>query len=421
MIDVFYFNETKLEIDGYFTKAKYLIEGKERPDPTKPAMNSILKGCSSASDVLDKKSEFYVLLERYEIKEASNLDYYDFENQKYNIVDSKLIDELKKEYGEDVEKTLTLLNYVAIHRKERTANNFENIGYILLSGTHITLRISWNELLKDEGNVPLATNMFFLTNRFWFKLNKGFGGTDLPKSFDVISKSQMVLSRVLNDTVSEKYKKLKVLFNKGELTQEQAISRLIHYKESIKNPEDIHESNYQDALSLITEDSIEKYINDRDYEKTLRIKINDDYQAALEELSDKKIIVDQLEKSREQLIGERKHKIDLLKAQKAPLDNIISIKYRNNKIALLALLIIYYACYVVVHTKFPDMIATLASVILGAIPVILSCVFALIFEKKFNPLVLLEKRKERIILNVYTKFNFNIQLYNQLLNEFEDI
>lgn len=60
-----YFYDVKIEIEGFFTKAKHLVEGLERPNPKITAMVSIVNGCSKVSDVLGKKSDFYTLLKSY--------------------------------------------------------------------------------------------------------------------------------------------------------------------------------------------------------------------------------------------------------------------------------------------------------------------------------------------------------------------
>ena len=165
LIQLKYFKEVKNEIEDFFTKARYLIEGNEKPNPKVTAMISIVNGCSESSDILEKKTDFYSLLKTYNIYEDTYSDYFDPSNHKYNIVNGDILDKVSQEINMDAEIYLRFLNYISIHRREANTNNFENIGYILLSGNSITIKIAWNDLLKKEGDVPLATYMNFLTKK----------------------------------------------------------------------------------------------------------------------------------------------------------------------------------------------------------------------------------------------------------------
>lgn len=51
----------------------------------------------------------------------------------------------------------------------------------------------------EEDDIPFAKDIDFITNKFWFKLKKGFSNkSSLPKSFDVVTKAQIILSSQLN-------------------------------------------------------------------------------------------------------------------------------------------------------------------------------------------------------------------------------
>lgn len=82
-----YFKEVRDETESFFTKAQYIVEGKDRLNPRNTAMASIIEGCQTPSDVLSKKSDFYLLLKNKGIFESSKTNYYQQENHKYNIID----------------------------------------------------------------------------------------------------------------------------------------------------------------------------------------------------------------------------------------------------------------------------------------------------------------------------------------------
>lgn len=58
VIKLKYFAEVKTEIEGFFTKAKYLLEGNSKPNPSVTAMVTIINGCKSISDIQAKKQIF---------------------------------------------------------------------------------------------------------------------------------------------------------------------------------------------------------------------------------------------------------------------------------------------------------------------------------------------------------------------------
>lgn len=256
-----YFHEVFNEIERFFAKAEQIVEGKEKLDPSRTAMATICNGCHSGSDVQIKKAAFFDLLSRNNIKKDNYQDYFEPYNHEFNILDPNTIEIVSKSLGRsDVSEHIRFLNYINIHRKNATENNFENIGCILLSANHITQRVAWHKEIKTNGNVPLATNINFLTTKFWFKLNKGFGGNNYPKSFDILTKSQIVLSAQISDSVGTQYNQLQVRFKKKELTEDVAIATIANLRSQILKPEEIKDSNLDSVLTSISESNIERYI-----------------------------------------------------------------------------------------------------------------------------------------------------------------
>lgn len=236
-----YFSEVKNEIERFFKKAEFIINGEDTLNPSKTAMASIVNGCKTPSDIIEKKALFYDLLKTNGITEDTYTEYYSAKNHKFNIEDQSIIESLQSSIvtDYDIRENLKFLNYVNILRQGASDRNFENIGYILLSGNATTIQLAWHDLIKPNGNVPLATTLTFLTNKLWFKLGKGFGKNNYPKTFDIITKAQIVLSTQVNDSISYKYDSLQEKLKKGELNEKQALATIVELRRESKKPEDI--------------------------------------------------------------------------------------------------------------------------------------------------------------------------------------
>lgn len=261
-----YFSEVKNEIERFFKKAEFIINGNDTLNPSKTAMSSIVNGCNTPSDIIEKKALFYDLLKTNGITEDTYAEYYSAKNHAFNIEDQSIIDALQSSgiTDNDIKENFKFLNYVNIHRQGVSDRNFENIGYILLSGNAVTIQLAWHDLIKPNGNVPLATTLSFLTNKFWFRLGKGFGKNNYPKTFDIITKAQLVLSTQVNDSISDKYNSLQKKLEKGEFNEKQALATILELRRQAKKPEDIKGDDLTDILDTISESSIEKYVKEQE-------------------------------------------------------------------------------------------------------------------------------------------------------------
>lgn len=264
LIQLRYFEETKNEVDRFFSKAEGMVGKNEVLDPSKTAMVSIVKGCDSEADVVSKRIDFYNLLDLNLIrKEDSHDDYYsNTENYIFNIEDSSIVEIAKDRKLVGVDESLRLINKINIKRRGNSSCGFDNIKHILLSETYSTLALAKFPEIKNERDVPLASNLSFLTNKFWFKLNKGFGTGDYPKTFDVLTKAQLVLSSLVNNAVADKFEEFKRKSSNGELSKEQVIETIATLRQEVKKPEDIDADNIQDVLITISEKSIEKHLRE---------------------------------------------------------------------------------------------------------------------------------------------------------------
>ena len=318
LITLKYFPEIKEEVERFFKKAEHIVAGKDKANPSKTAMTTILDGCKSPAEIIEKKTRFYALLRSSGIYEDDYSSYYSEYNHRYNIVDQNLITELSERTGiEDVTTYLRYLNHINIHRKGVSDRGFDNIGYLLLSGTKNTLLIAWDEAIKPNGNVPLASNLSFLTNKFWFKLNKGFGKGDYPGTFDIVTKAQIILSTQLNDSVGDKFDELQIKFKNGTLTEKQAVASIAELRRQAKRPEDINEFDIDDVLKSIEESSIEDYLKEQEIFKNRAAKQEKENKRLKEHLEKIEKEKKQKEKKYQESLIEKETELERYKAKEA--------------------------------------------------------------------------------------------------------
>lgn len=421
LIKLKYFPEIKVEIEGFFTKARYLVEGNQKPNPNTTAMVSIVNGCKTPSDIVEKRSDFFLLLKGNGIQEDESQDYYNPSNFKYNVINQDILDKVSNEIGEDAEPYLKFLNYISIFRNQSSEANFENIGHILLTGNTTTLKVAWNELVKDTGSIPLATHLSFLTNKFWFKLNKGFGKRLLPKSFDVITKAQVVLSKVLNDSVGDKFQDLKTQFKEGKITEEQARARIINLRNQVRKPEDIKSDVIKDVLSVITEDSLDKFIQEQSFLKVKAEKQEEENLKLLLELETRKDVEIKYIEAKEQLLIEKNVLRDTLERQLIPIDNRVSKKYRNFKVCFGLLIFVYYSAVIssIAYFKWEQM--EQYTFIIGFTLALIPIGYILVNEQSLNLKQYLTNQKSRIQIKTYKEFDFDITHLNNIKAEINDL
>lgn len=433
LIKLLYFEDVESEIDRFFAKAEQIINGYETLDPSRAAMASICNGCKSPSDIIIKREEFFELLIENNIKKDDYEDYYTQHNHEYNITDTNTIEVLNKSIGRgDVTENMRFLNFINIHRQNDQNENFENIGAILLTGNTTTQRVAWHKSIKNNGNVPLATNINFLTTKFWFKLNRGFGGNDYPTSFGILTKSQMILSAQLNESVNIQYKKVQEKSNNNELSEKVAIASIASLRSQVIKPEEIEQYNLDSILDSISDQNIERYILEQELLKDeiekgslAKEKLENDLSSKDKQLIDTKenniILSDKINLAKTQLLKEKNISIAIIEDLKKPIDKDISNSYRNQKIILILFVFVGYAfSYYLIVTIGWDILEQWTW-IASTIPVLFYLLFLLIKEKTFNPLDILNARKNKIQTEKYNHYNIDTKLLIQLKIERDEL
>jgi len=257
------------------------------------------------SDIKAKKIRFELDLKQ------KGINHQEFTQSIYNytefvVEDENILTELKDESakkGRHFDENLcrqffrifTKINYF---RGGESKSKFEKIGHIFITGNRFALYLAHQSKVKFlEDDIPFAKDIDYITNKFWFKLKKGFSDKQgLPKSFDVITKAQLVLSSQLNQTIYQEYNKLQKQLKDGTLTKEEAIERSYELREKPNKPEDITADNIDISLDFL---NTESYFEDLSREKEKKETIFKEALLQNEELQKEIKRRDEIEKQKE--------------------------------------------------------------------------------------------------------------------------
>jgi hypothetical protein len=246
------------------------------------------------------------------IKIEEPINYY--ENIELNVESEETVSELnkiakenKKHFDADeCRHFLKIFTKINVLRNGINNTGFDNVKYIFLTGNRAAMHYAFNTKVKfGAKDTTYATDIDFITNRFWFKLKKGFSNsTDLPKSFDVVTNAQIVISSLINRSVSKRYEELLTDLKTGKITKEQAVDLSYALREKPSKPEDVTLNSIENNLQLIDDESFEKHLR----EKETLLRLVNEGNEAKEELKRR----DEAEKLKE--LGEQKKQY-LLKKQ----------------------------------------------------------------------------------------------------------
>ncbi|MDD3085038.1 MAG: hypothetical protein PHU32_04095 [Candidatus ainarchaeum sp.] len=366
LIKIKYFSDTLQEIDYYFKTAEKILKNELDVNPAKTAMVEILKGCGSIGDIQIKKQNLFVLLRNKGII-LDNNDYYKEENHEYNLEEEKVIEEISKKNifstKEEIEKTLKVLNYINILRKGKKVQRLEDAEYIFLTEKNVAKLI---DLFFVEKKF-LFINTDWLTNKLWFDLNKGFNNGNLPKTFSIITKAQIVLSGILHRSISSKYEELKKDFKEGKITEEIAIAAIAELRRGGFNPEDINKENVDEVFSGI-EDEVQKYYRENEFSKEELRRVKDNLEVERKKTQEMEKELSELRMEKAEGLKDKEKK-ELRKKNRRKVSKIILLIF----FSLIVLGVIIFFCLL------NPIITIIITVLFGAIP--------LIFNKKTKTII----------------------------------
>ncbi|MCM1034501.1 MAG: hypothetical protein NC038_02885 [Paludibacter sp.] len=407
IIKLRYFPEVESNINKFFSIAQRITDGKETLDPSNTAMVEITNGCADGTDVLTKKSHFYDLLNKSLIQVSDEIYISDKENIPYNIYtkdkENELIQNIPDCSIESIQQSLTFVNYINICRKSK-CTSFERSKCILLTGNSTTLKV--DSSLKENGYVPYTTTLDFITNRIWRKLNKGFGDNKYPKSFDVITKAQIVLASHIAGSVSKEFEKIKQDFANGRITKELAAQTLVSLKEQVLKPEDINSENTNHALITISDaERGKRELENQRYELKLAREENEVIKKEKRREEEKnKLTADALFATNRELLNERINRLQIELNKKEKVDKKCKIWNKIILIINIVLPIILIAIICILIRYFSWDIMEQWTYILSLLVWVLQYVFCVIIGHSFNPEVALAKINKYIKDRLYQKY-----------------
>lgn len=419
ILTLVYFEETEEIIENYFSTAVDIVNRKRTLEVGAFAMKEIVGTCKNAKDIILKKHQFFSLLKQYDIiKKPMNQAYID-ENHKYNIEDTKIINEF--DLNGEKHRYVKFLNYINILRKGATTSDFKQAKIILLTEVWTTLSIS-KKLKSYNQEIPLAINICELTNRLWFDLGKGFGGDEFPKSFGAITKAQIILSKHMSDELVKQYEIAKEKYNKKELDEDSLIGANIEFREKAKKPEEIDPEEVEEIMQILSGDSLEKYIRNHEQLKIDASKNNKQSDCFKEEI--KKLKANERDyikinaENFEQSLNKTEEMLEMLIEQRKRADKEIKFNIITIKAFLIVIILEYFAWVIWLcfkHTPFENV----GVYITTALPLIITVIYLICKEKTFNGIKIIEKYKEKCKKRVYKKNLINEDKILELEKEIE--
>lgn len=423
VIKVRYFEEVFDEINDFFDKAIDIVDGKEYVSLENYAMSEIVKDCKSSSDVISKKTAFYSLLRNKSILKEEKRNYYTASNHEYNLESPETI--AKYNISDDKLRYIKHLNYVNILRKGKYTCDLRKSNFIVLTETGKMLKMAM-EFADNKAYAPLAINMNVLTNRLWYDLNKGFGASAFPSTFDVILKSRIVLSKILTQNVADKFDEAKQKFYSKEIDEEQLADNILMLREEVKRPEDIKVGDLEDVLSFISEDKLAIYKSEKETlqsrlrqsekEKTLLVSTIRKGESEREEMRTQAELKNKaLKEKNNELNEQRKEDLKLqisdIEQRKEKADSKISKKLKISKYFIICVVVLYYASILFIFLKSNETMQIIIPMLLTIIPPAISIVLSLQSEKRIDFLELYErtmrKLEEKYTLKFYDEYSIN--------------
>jgi hypothetical protein len=249
-----YFPETLKEIDEYFEQAESVVRREKTLDPSKAAMKSLTQGAKAPCDIANKRDEFQQILSAHSISlEQFSVDL----TQRQNVYIDFNIADRADDLGGKMYEDSKLLNYIALKRGGRKVYSLSNTKAILLTGNYHVIQRALSLHGKEKPEILLATTLDFLTERFWFSLNRGLAnGCDLI-SAKVLTRARLALAALNKDSICKAYHTLNEEARQNESTTEQLQRKIIYLYRRARLPEDVDDLTNKGCLAFFDNHSIE--------------------------------------------------------------------------------------------------------------------------------------------------------------------
>lgn len=328
LIHLRYFPDTKVEIEKFFTTAETLFSNNSVIRPGETAMISILKDCKAAIDITNKCNSLFYFLEKNKIYLETKNDFYAQKYIEFNL-------ESKEFAGTPEEKNIRLLSNISKLRGNNITSDYSKSKAILVSETSSVLdysRIYTQEkqsLYHDNSKniTSLAVNLYTITNILWYKLNRSLHGDNMPSTINSVIRAQIVLSKYVNESITEEYDKLMEQFKKGNIDKDEIASLILGMRRHSSKPESIIKEGVDDALALICEKDINKFKEDFELSHYAHEELKKEHENTLKQLASVKEDVEYWKSQ-----SEIQQKKGILYSEQAKLENLKEwlTNYTNN-------------------------------------------------------------------------------------------
>ncbi len=248
-----YFGEVKEEIETFFSTAEAIVDGK-MPINENIAMQNIINGCETRSDVTIKKADFFHTLKtRYKIIEDERSGkYYDSSLDIYNLEQVDITDERLQE-------AWRFVSHINKLRKGQLFGNILESEHIVVTNTYTIVDVSnqYSKNLEEKNRCEYvsdyAVTVEKITNQLWYKLGKGFGNNSLPINVNAVLKARIVLASSITQNVERVYNETSELYKNGSITEDELAARIITLKRKPRYPEDIEGDDLEDTMNFSSE------------------------------------------------------------------------------------------------------------------------------------------------------------------------
>lgn len=246
-----YFDLTKQEVESYFHSAEMSLRNGSSGTNIKKAMRSILEGCKTPSDIVEKKTKFYMCMNQNGVRQDT-FNYYAEGLETYNLETVKC--------ESDDQKHLAYLSNINKLRRGRRSNDYIESRAILITGSRRAIQLS--EENTPNKMVPLAMRMGNITRYLWHCLYKGFGAKMNLKWFEASIKAKIILSEVINHNIGDIYNKAKEDFQAGVISENEIHQRIVFLRKHDISPDTITKEEAETGIEL-SEETVNRYIEEQ--------------------------------------------------------------------------------------------------------------------------------------------------------------
>ena len=427
MIQLKYFKETKEEIEAFFNTAEDIIRGKIKRDPTRTAMNSIIEGCQAPYDIAAKKSDFFRKLNVSKIVMDDYHDYYEKRNHDYNLEGKEGMDEYVSENIKG-ENYLRLISHINVRRKGYFAKRIQDIKYLLISENHAIQDIA-HTINKSQGHgdytIPHAMGLAKITNKLWVQLSKGLGHNEFPVTFQVITKAQIVLSKLINNSVAKKYEEL----TRSSDDQDTMLARYLDLRQEVRKPEEILENDSDEILDKITHDNIISFKQKSEIKKLEMQKLKEENDGLNLELGSKNEEVVSLKSNIKNMQSENKQdrynslktSYEILLRLKKIRDSEVKKRINVVKSIMISVVVILSIVVFSLIIKFGWAKSEPYLYFLTLVPSVFAYGYMVCTERKFSFSAIIASRKSKIINKTNTECGFSEEEFNAISKEKKQI